>query len=51
MRLMTFPNVIVCGHQAFVTEEGMTEIVECTMRNLGAFTDGALQQLTGSLWR
>jgi D-lactate dehydrogenase len=33
MRLMTFPNVIVCGHQAFFTEEALTEIAECTRRN------------------
>ncbi|KAH8890458.1 hypothetical protein GQ53DRAFT_747496 [Thozetella sp. PMI_491] len=34
MRLTTFPNVIVCGHQAFFTEEALTEIAECTLRNL-----------------
>lgn len=37
MRLMTFPNVIVCGHQAFFTEEALTEIAECTLRNLEEF--------------
>ncbi|KAH6854074.1 hypothetical protein B0I37DRAFT_21607 [Chaetomium sp. MPI-CAGE-AT-0009] len=37
MRLMTFPNVLVCGHQAFFTEEAVTEIAECTMRNLDDF--------------
>ncbi|EAQ92985.1 hypothetical protein CHGG_01220 [Chaetomium globosum CBS 148.51] len=37
MRLMTFPNVVVCGHQAFFTEEALTEIAECTMRNLDDF--------------
>ncbi|KAH6650434.1 hypothetical protein F5144DRAFT_617308 [Chaetomium tenue] len=37
MRLMTFPNVVVCGHQAFFTEEALTEISECTMRNLDDF--------------
>ncbi|ENH68982.1 D-lactate dehydrogenase [Fusarium oxysporum f. sp. cubense race 1] len=34
MRLMTFPNVVVCGHQAFFTEEALTEIAECTLSNL-----------------
>jgi D-lactate dehydrogenase len=34
MRLMTFPNVIVCGHQAFFTEEALTEIAQSTLRNL-----------------
>ncbi|GAB1310687.1 D-lactate dehydrogenase [Madurella fahalii] len=37
MRLMTFPNVLVCGHQAFFTEEALIEIAECTMRNLEDF--------------
>ncbi|KAK4239415.1 D-isomer specific 2-hydroxyacid dehydrogenase [Achaetomium macrosporum] len=37
MRLMTFPNVVVCGHQAFFTEEALTEIAECTLRNLEDF--------------
>ena len=37
MRLMTFPNVIICGHQAFFTEEALTEIAECTLRNMDDF--------------
>ncbi|KAK3393337.1 hypothetical protein B0H63DRAFT_15730 [Podospora didyma] len=37
MRLMTFPNVLVCGHQAFFTEEALTEIAECTLRNMDDF--------------
>lgn len=40
MRLMTFPNVIVCGHQAFFTVEALTEIAECTLRNLEDFLEG-----------
>lgn len=40
MRLMTFPNVIICGHQAFFTEEALTEIAECTLRNLDDFVEG-----------
>lgn len=40
MRLMTFPNVIVCGHQGFFTEEALTEIAECTLRNLDDFVQG-----------
>jgi len=39
MRLMTFPNVIMCGHQAFFTEEALTEISECTLRNLDDFVN------------
>ncbi|KAL2757315.1 hypothetical protein ACRALDRAFT_2097892 [Sodiomyces alcalophilus JCM 7366] len=34
MRLLTFPNVLVCGHQAFFTEEALQEIADCTVRNL-----------------
>ncbi|KAK5658938.1 hypothetical protein OQA88_1755 [Cercophora sp. LCS_1] len=37
MRLMTFPNVVVCGHQAFFTEEALTEIAESTLNNLDDF--------------
>lgn len=40
MRLMTFPNVIICGHQAFFTEEALREIAECTLRNLEDFVEG-----------
>ncbi|KAI9737247.1 MAG: putative dehydrogenase tr07 [Claussenomyces sp. TS43310] len=40
MRLVTFHNVLVCGHQAFFTEEALGEIAECTLRNLGDFTEG-----------
>lgn len=40
MRLMTFPNVLVCGHQAFFTEEALHEISEVTLRNLGQFAEG-----------
>ncbi|KAB5580282.1 hypothetical protein GE09DRAFT_1081558 [Coniochaeta sp. 2T2.1] len=37
MRLTTFPNVLVCGHQAFFTEEALTEIASCTFQNLEDF--------------
>jgi len=40
MRLMTFPNVILCGHQAFFTIEALKEISECTLRNLDDFAKG-----------
>ena len=33
-RLLTFPNVIVTGHQGFFTHEAMTEIAQITTKNL-----------------
>ncbi|KAF9537575.1 hypothetical protein EC957_007955 [Mortierella hygrophila] len=39
-RLLTFPNVLVTGHQAFLTEEALTEIAETTLQNLQHFALG-----------
>jgi D-lactate dehydrogenase len=39
-RLLTFPNVIITGHQAFFTAEALTAIAETTMENLTAFATG-----------
>lgn len=39
-RLLTFPNVIVTGHQAFFTIEAMDAIAETTITNLTAFEKG-----------
>ncbi|KAG0265724.1 hypothetical protein BGZ95_003236 [Linnemannia exigua] len=39
-RLITFPNVLVTGHQAFLTEEALTEIAETTFQNFQNFVDG-----------
>jgi len=33
-RLLTFPNVIVTGHQGFLTEEALTEIARQTLESL-----------------
>lgn len=33
-RLLTFPNVLVTGHQAFLTEEALTAIAETTLASL-----------------
>jgi D-lactate dehydrogenase len=38
MRLITFPNVIVTGHQAFFTEDALTEIATVTLENLTCFS-------------
>lgn len=40
MRLTTFHNVLICGHQAFFTEEALSEIADCTLRNLDDFAKG-----------
>jgi len=39
-RLMTFPNVFVTGHQAFLTKEALDNIAGTTMLNVGEFLDG-----------
>ena len=39
-RLMTFPNVLVTGHQGFFTIEAMREIAAVTFHNLACFTQG-----------
>lgn len=36
-RLLTFPNVIITGHQGFFTEEALTEIAQTTIANLVNF--------------
>lgn len=39
-RLMTFPNVLVTSHQAFFTDEALTNIAETTLSNLRTFFGG-----------
>lgn len=39
-RLMTFPNVLVTGHQGFFTVEALQEICSITLRNLADFSNG-----------
>ena len=36
-RLVSFPNVIVTGHQAYLTREALTTICETTLRSITAF--------------
>ena len=40
MRLLTFPNVLITGHQAFFTREAVQHIAETTLGNIGAFERG-----------
>lgn len=39
-RLISMPNVIVTSHQAFLTEEALTNIAETTVQNIVQFRDG-----------
>lgn len=36
-RLLTFPNVLITGHQAFFTAEALTAIAETTIKNITAY--------------
>jgi D-lactate dehydrogenase len=36
-RLLTFPNVLITGHQAFFTEEALRSIAETTIANITTF--------------
>jgi D-lactate dehydrogenase len=40
-RLLTFPNVLVTSHQAFLTQEALGNIAQTTLQNLSAFASGA----------
>jgi D-lactate dehydrogenase len=40
-RLVSFPNVIVTGHQAFFTVEAIGQIMRTTIASISAFEDGA----------
>jgi D-lactate dehydrogenase len=39
-RLLTFPNVLITAHQAFLTNEALAEIARVTVTNLAAFASG-----------
>ncbi|MGV8917468.1 MAG: 2-hydroxyacid dehydrogenase [Pseudomonas sp.] len=44
-RLLTFPNVIITAHQAFLTQEALGAIAQTTLDNIGAWTNGTPQNL------
>jgi len=44
-RLLTFPNVVITGHQAFFTREALTAISETTLANIEHFERGELNQV------
>ncbi len=39
-RLLTFPNVVITGHQAFLTEEALMTIAETTLSNVATIERG-----------
>lgn len=39
-RLLTFPNVLVTSHQAFLTREALAAIAQVTLQNVAAFERG-----------
>lgn len=52
-RLLTFPNVLITGHQAFFTRNALERIAETTLANITAFERGLplANQVTGQLIR
>ena len=44
MLLISMPNVLVTSHQAFLTEEALSNIAETTMASIDAFAKGAFME-------
>jgi D-lactate dehydrogenase len=44
-RLLTFPNVIITAHQAFLTREALSAIASTTLDNIVAWRNGTPQNL------
>lgn len=42
-RLQSFNNVLITGHQAFLTSNALTNIADITLENLSAFEEGVLR--------
>ncbi|MEZ4605237.1 MAG: 2-hydroxyacid dehydrogenase [Deinococcales bacterium] len=40
MRLLTFPNVLITGHQGFFTQEALSNIAQTTLNNITAYAEG-----------
>jgi len=43
-RLMSFPNVLVTGHQAFFTEEALSQIASITLNSIDHLTKGSIPE-------
>jgi len=48
-RLMSFPNVLVTAHQAFFTEEALTEIAQVTLQNIDRMLHGQEPEQVGAV--
>lgn len=44
-RLLTFPNVVITGHQAFFTREALTAIANITLTNATHFEQGEMAKI------
>jgi len=44
-RLLTFPNVVITGHQAFFTREALSEIGRVTLANISYFERSELEKI------
>lgn len=42
-RLMTFPNVLITSHQAYFTENALTQIANTTIQNINDFIAGTIK--------
>ena len=43
-RLLTFPNVLITSHQAFLTHQALQNIADTTLKNIAEFESGAKLQ-------
>ena len=43
-RLLTFPNVLITGHQGFFTREALANIAQTTLQNISLFEKTGLCQ-------
>jgi D-lactate dehydrogenase len=42
MRLLSFPNVLITAHQAFFTEEALSQIAQITLQNISDFEENKI---------
>jgi D-lactate dehydrogenase len=48
-RLLTFPNVIIAGHQAFFKREALENIAATTIENIARFEQVKHSAITGTV--